>query len=134
MLTDRLLVRQAKHMAWVILGVAAASVFLALGLAFVPGAFPAVSQQTMILALLAVGLCTCAGGFAAPDFVALRVLRHQFLTLARSLMVIVTWFGFAVGYLIAGDGASLFTGFLVAALAYLTCVVLPARQLYARVE
>ena len=101
-------VRMADVLGLRIAMIAAASTLVGLGIVLIPGAFPALTKTDLVLAVASVGVCACVSGFATPHLVALRVLLHQrFLTICTSLMVLVTWAGFLVGWLLGGSPPAL---------------------------
>jgi hypothetical protein len=132
---DGRVVAMADQLGRRIVAIGAASTVGGLVIVLVPGAFPAISTQDLVLAVTVVGVTACSAGFASPHLVALRVLmRQRFLTVCAALIVVTTWAGFLVGYAVDGVELSLVMGFIGGAIAFPVLLLLPARRVYRQAE
>jgi hypothetical protein len=95
--------------------------------------FRGVDNRSLIVGVALVGVLAVVSGFAGIDAIVMRLLGyHAIPTIGRAVLVIVTFCGYAAGYVMGGVDASLILGFSVAAVANPIAFVLPATAVYRR--
>lgn len=92
-----------------------------------------VTNSALLFGLIGVGLVSATSGWSGIHTIIMRMFgKNGIVTAGRTILVIFSWAGFFLGYVLGGVDLSLILGFAVSAVLYPVVFVLPARRTYRR--